>query len=303
MLQTALRSAVIWYIRHSPIEYKKGGMYTRLLERSVSDRPVTGVLRTDYGSRFHFTTADCIQRYLYTFGVWEPAISTFVSRRLRAGDTFIDIGANIGYFTLLASSLVGPTGSVVGIEASPTIFEALRANVELNGATNVRLVNMAAMGGPGEVGVFHGPAGNIGLTTIIEARGYPHEASVRGDALAAIASPAEIASARIIKIDVEGNEPDVVAGLEPVLSTTRPDLEIVLEVSAEADLLKRGHSQAAMLEPFEQAGFRAYVVDNRYEPWVYAQRRHSMRAPRLRAPLPEGGDLILARLDAEYVTI
>lgn len=66
-----------------------------------------------------------------------------MAERLKPGDVFVDVGANIGYFSLLASKLVGPGGRVVAIEASPEVFDLLRRNLELNKAHNVRAVNVA----------------------------------------------------------------------------------------------------------------------------------------------------------------
>jgi precorrin-6B methylase 2 len=86
---------------------------------------------------------DIIQQYIYYFGVWEPRITGWVSRHLAPGDTFIDVGANIGYYSLLASPLVGKTGTVVAIEASPRTFDDLLFNLELNNVSNVRPVNVA----------------------------------------------------------------------------------------------------------------------------------------------------------------
>ena len=80
----------------------------------------------------HGHTADLIQRYVYYFGVWEPTISQWFKGYVRPGDIVVDVGANIGWYTLLAAQRVGPEGQVVAIEASPTIAEHLRANLALN---------------------------------------------------------------------------------------------------------------------------------------------------------------------------
>jgi hypothetical protein len=64
---------------------------------------------------------DVIQRYIFYFGVWEPMISHVTEQMLHKGDVYVDVGANIGYCSLLASNCVGGSGRVVSIEASPTI--------------------------------------------------------------------------------------------------------------------------------------------------------------------------------------
>ena len=62
------------------------------------------------GDTFQCRPPDLVQLYVWLFGVWEPDLTEFIRGRLDAGDTFVDVGANIGVFTLLASRRVGPTG-------------------------------------------------------------------------------------------------------------------------------------------------------------------------------------------------
>lgn len=70
-------------------------------------------------------TQDLIQRYLYLFGAWEPHLTGWLRRRLRPGDGFVDVGANIGVFSVLAARLVGESGRVVAIEASADVHRRL----------------------------------------------------------------------------------------------------------------------------------------------------------------------------------
>src|SRR5262249_59237800 len=100
------------------------------------------ICRTAAG-RMAGNTRDFLQQYLYYFGVWEPDITALIKRRLRLGNCFVDIGANIGYFTLLAARQVGTTGRVVSIEASPAVYSPLTANVRRNRLTQVRALNVA----------------------------------------------------------------------------------------------------------------------------------------------------------------
>ena len=77
------------------------------------------ILRPEHLATTYCDPRDLIQRMILHFGVWEPDVSRVIEQSLAPGDVFVDIGANIGYDTLLASSRVGPTGRVVSIEASP----------------------------------------------------------------------------------------------------------------------------------------------------------------------------------------
>ena len=68
------------------------------------------VARTTFGAAIAGNTKDLIQRHIFYFGVWEPNLTGFLTTRLNRGDVFVDVGANIGYFSLLASRLVGRRG-------------------------------------------------------------------------------------------------------------------------------------------------------------------------------------------------
>ena len=86
---------------------------------------------TRFGGVMQGNTQDLIQRYLYWFGVWEPQLTCWIKSRLPPRRVFVDVGANIGYYSLLAASLVGDDGQVVAIEASPSIYRLLCNNLEL----------------------------------------------------------------------------------------------------------------------------------------------------------------------------
>jgi FkbM family methyltransferase len=297
-----LANTILGYIRWSPLQYKKGGLYERLAEPQIVSHLEPTVAQTRFGARFHVDAADVIQRHIYSFGVWEPAITDFVKRRLRPGDTFVDVGANIGYYTLLASKLVGPTGSVVAIEASPSIYAALQGNLHLNNVTNVRPVHMAASDATGLIDIYLGDPTNIGETTLLASRGFRQEAQVRCETLANILAEREVQSARVIKIDVEGHELPVMTGLMPILAETRPDLEILMEANVD-ELAAQGASVAELVGRWERAGFHAYLFDNRYSPGLYACHGHRVGAQRLTSlPGPAViADLVLSRTDQDVL--
>src|SRR5438093_220793 len=82
-------------------------------------------------------------RHIYYHGVGEREVSDFLKRTLRPGMTFIDAGANLGEYTLLAARLVGPAGRVYALECAPRTLVNLHRNVTLNHLTHVRVVEAA----------------------------------------------------------------------------------------------------------------------------------------------------------------
>lgn len=223
----------------------------------------------------------------YFFGVWEPAITAYLTRALATGDVVIDIGANIGYDTLLASHLVGPKGEVHAIEASPHVYHLLTENLALNVTANVTPYLAAVCAAACTVPVYLHDPRNLGGTTIVPSvarrRAVTLETMVHGGPLASIVPEATILSARLIKIDVEGAEWPVVQGFADLLPHLSSHTELLIEVSAEG-LRDHDISIPAFLELFRRAGFSPYVIGNRYNVDVYLEPA---------APPPErltGGD-------------
>jgi FkbM family methyltransferase len=94
-----------------------------------------------FGAELELDVSNYVDRTIF-MGCYEP-VNTFLFKQiLRPGGTAVDVGANIGYFTLLAASLVGDTGRVIAAEAHPRNFEILAAAGERNGLTQVRPVNL-----------------------------------------------------------------------------------------------------------------------------------------------------------------
>jgi FkbM family methyltransferase len=251
-----------------------------------------------FGGRFSGNTRELLQQYIYYFGMWEPYLTRWVSQRLVPGDTFIDVGANIGYFSLLASRLVGPSGRVVAIEASPKTFHQLEGNVALNHAGNIRTVNMAASDSKGVAKLFGGPESHIGLATIVEewadTHGRSFECEVETAPLSAILQPNEIQSTRLMKIDVEGAEWSVLSGMRPLLNEGRPDLEIMVELSHE--------DSPKVIEMFSDAGFYPYTIENDYTADGYLPPYSEKRPVRMRGPIDQPlTDAIFSRQDVQML--
>lgn len=114
-----LASIARGYVRFVPGNLGKARIVDQYLNAALRNTPVTRDIVLRNGVRMSVDTKDIVQRYLYQFGIWEPSLSGWLARTLRPGDVFVDVGANIGYYSLLAARLVGHLGSVVAIEASP----------------------------------------------------------------------------------------------------------------------------------------------------------------------------------------
>jgi len=251
-------------VRYGPFDLRTT-IWNRIDNTPFVKLPHCFTVGTGYGS-FSGDSLDIIPMCVYYFGQWEPEISQLIEQRLRPGDTFVDVGANTGWYTLLAAHTVGPTGRVVAIEASPTNFLRLKENVADNRLGNVRLVNEAVWNSEAFLSFFQGPPSNSGVSTVLpsfaEPRGCAPAGRIRAWPLPELLSPDEMAALRILKIDVEGAEREVLQGLEPVLDSLPDDLEIFLE------LTPTEYNVDDLLRPLRKRGFRAWIIPNPYS-WEF----------------------------------
>jgi len=192
----------------------------------------------------------------------EIRLTKFLAVQLKGGDTFIDIGAHYGYYSLLASVLVGENGHVYAVEASLHSYEILRANTVH--ATNITTYHNAAGETPGEITFYEYPGPFAEYNTIVK-DAYEGAAwfkkvkqtinKVQTIVLDNLIADNEISKA-IIKIDVEGGELSVIKGLSQ--SLREKDLTIVMEYLLSKDLHSPHHQAVEFMT--EQA-YNVYAID------------------------------------------
>jgi FkbM family methyltransferase len=250
-------------IRYGPLDLRTA-IWNHIGRTRLVGLPHRFTVGTDYG-RFTGDSSDLLSRYVYYFGQWEPEVTRLIKQRLGPGHTFVDVGANLGWYTLLAADAVGPTGRVVAIEASPMNFSRLEENVNNNRLENVRLVNEAVWSSQGLLSLFQGPPQHSGISTVVPSfaerhRGYEKAGQIRARPLPELLNPDEIATLRVLKIDVEGAEGEVLLGFEPMLDSAPDDLEIFLELNPTEYDVDR------LLVPIRRRGFRAWIIPYQFKP-------------------------------------
>jgi FkbM family methyltransferase len=157
-------------------------------------------------------------------GVFERAEQDVFARTVRPGDVVYDLGANVGFYTLLAAKLAGPTGRVVAFEPVPRNLGYLRRHLALNQCENVSVVAAAVSDRSGTARFRDGPAHTVGALARDE-RGYDVEVIALDDYCVGPTSHGSTShgpAPRVIKIDVEGAEADVLRGATRVLREARP---------------------------------------------------------------------------------
>lgn len=177
---------------------------------------------------------------------YERSLCKFITAELKAEDTFVDIGANVGFYTLIASEIVGATGRVFAFEPVPSTFEVLQGAVLVNRLSNCRLrsVALGSEATESEMVVPHCESGGSNLLGRYDGALTPVTVSIGDEELAQI-NPA---ATGIVKIDVEGFELQVVRGLRQTLARC-PGLIYVVEVTPEW-IARQGESVDELFEIF-----------------------------------------------------
>lgn len=160
--------------------------------------------------------------YLAVDGVYEVEEVAFALSWLVPGSVFVDVGANVGAFTLPAARKIGPSGAVVAVEPSPGVFPYLEHNVRLNHLSNVRLVQCALLDrDTGSVPFYEAPTDHFGMGALA-AQFNAKPIGVPAHTLDAVLCDADIRTVDLLKVDVEGFERDVFAGAEGLLTGDQP---------------------------------------------------------------------------------
>lgn len=245
------------YLRRTPVPYGRWRLVRRFLPELREHGHGLGerTARTRYGFKFKADLGDWLGQYVYLTGVYEPPTARVIAELLEPGETFIDVGANSGFFTLLASSRVGPGGRVLSFEPVPSMHKRLLENIALNDMNNVAVHVAALSNAEGVLPLFEGPEGHKGISSLrhidnsaatIEVKTLPLDSF--GDTLSTL---------KLVKIDVEGAEQLVLEGMTNILHKYHPYL--VIEIT-DNYLRAFGHTATRLASFLTEFGYRMYKI-------------------------------------------
>lgn len=180
------------------------------------------VTKCRHGSMLFFQRDEFIGRALEYYGEYSEIEAQLLSRLLSPGDTVVEAGANVGALTLAMARAVGEDGAIYAYEPQRVIFTALCANVAINGLWCVRASNMALASRACEMGiqrVDYSKPGNYGDVRLTKASSRERVKAIGIDAL-------DLPSCRLIKIDVQGMEEDVLDGARDTIEKFKPYLYV-----------------------------------------------------------------------------
>lgn len=259
-LQQLAITIVAAYLRNTPLSkgrYRLVHTFLPLL-REIGERMGQRLVTTRPGFKLNLNLAEWISQHIYMTGNFEPPTARLITSLLHDGDTMIDVGANIGFFTLLASRKVGALGKIIAFEPVSSTCAALRNNLSINGTVNVNVQEIALSNVDGTATIYEGPARNKGLSSMRPIDNASNKQSVPMAAFDSLEISRE--SIHLIKIDVEGAEQLVVEGMMECLKRNRPHL--IIEIT-DAFLQEFGYSATSLYQKLIALGYRIYEITDR----------------------------------------
>jgi len=220
------------------------------------DRLVSLLLRPVHGEPVAIArgpAAGLLLRLPPASSVWlsgnvELAVQRALADLLGDGEVLFDVGANLGFFTVLGARLVGPSGRVVAFEPHPANVALLARNVELNGFANVTVVAKVVSDASGER-LLGGS--NTALASVLAAAGEAPDA-IQIPAVSIDDFVAGGPAPNVVKLDVEGHEVQALRGMARTLALHRPVIVCELHTEPErvaAQLLDHGYTVEPLAPP------------------------------------------------------
>jgi FkbM family methyltransferase len=215
-------------------------------------RPALSVVRLRSGALIQTTHVDHLQLLLYYLGSFEPHCIDAMREHVKPGDTILDVGANIGLFTIEGAKAIGPSGNVIAIEAAPSHANSVRTSARLNKMSNVEVVAVAVGDSDGVATLTLPRDTNFGMFTL---------GNVEGDESfdVPVRRIDDIVAGRkvdFIKMDIEGSEYRALVGAEQTLKSRPP---ILIELN-EAALNACGSSARQVKEFLFVRGYKGRIV-------------------------------------------
>lgn len=189
-------------------------------------------------------------------GIYHACMTGLFRNKIKDGMVCVDVGANIGYCTLIMAGLAGRSGKVFAFEPEPNNFELLIRNIKLNGYDNVDAIQKAVCNNDKSVDLFLDETSLAGHS--LASIGKKH-IKVEGQSLDSFFAGYQ-RKINLVKIDVEGAELSVINGMDRIIRENK-DLTIITEFFPDA-MEKFGDSPKKLLNVLCEYGFQLYDLDD-----------------------------------------
>ncbi len=230
------------------------------------------------GMLFRFRTPDDVGRHIFKYQTYEPHILAFLVRQplLSGGDLVFDIGANLGWYSVLISKLSEGASRIYAFEPDPTNRALLEQNLILNSVGNVSVQDLALSDREGSASLNRYRSINLGKHSLLDLKGAVDSVSASLTTLDAFVMSQALTGRdiRVVKVDVEGHEPSVIRGAVETLPHVQ---NLILEYSP---MYYKDEDAEEMLDTLGATGLRPLLyIDHRWsrvEPGSMLELEHQV---------------------------
>jgi FkbM family methyltransferase len=247
--------------------------------------PPAQEIRTDAGPLLLPAHDQVMRPLIARTGDWEVNEAMLFRAHINPGANIVDVGAHVGYYTLIAARTTGPNGNVIAVEPDPVNSALLRENVRRNQLPNVTVVEAAAWRETGRLALQR-DADNTGDHRIAEANGTPDALEVDAVALDEIVAEMPVT---VVKVDTQATDHVVLEGMQRTLERYS---SIVFAEFWPTGIREFGDDPVAVVEFYRSLGFRLTMpgIQAAFESWSAEEFVHVADV------LPGGfGTLVLRR--------
>jgi FkbM family methyltransferase len=196
------------------------------------------------------------------FGLYDQPEIALLKKVLKKGDTFFDVGAYVGYYSLIASGIVGEKGQVHSFEPVPRLSDSLIKTVQQNGIRNITVNQVAVCEDEGIVSVYVADQSslNLGTSSVFGTADQKTTVAVQRVSLDSYCAISSISRVNVMKVDIEGSEIECILGMKSLLNKTPPP-DLLIEVNPKI-LRRRGLSSADLMDLLFQAQYRLFRIQD-----------------------------------------
>ncbi|MFD1552694.1 hypothetical protein DNU06_08985 [Putridiphycobacter roseus] len=238
---------ILNYLRRFPIDYFKNHLikYVKLPEGDIIYKSYTGL-------KYKLNLKDHVMKQVYLMGIYEKNTFRQLSKYVKTTDTFVDVGANIGTYTLGLSSLI-KKGRIISFEPNPRALVYLEENIKMNQIENIT-VNAVGLSNKDETLTLYTP--HLTGASIHKFKDSDQQETISLTTLDSYCKKNNINNIDILKIDIEGHEFKCLQGAVNIIKKSK---NMILIVEIDDNCLKANISKEDLFEFIQNMGFNAYL--------------------------------------------
>lgn len=203
------------------------------------------------------------EKYIENGGIIRPSVTPLIRKFLRTGQVFVDIGSNVGFFSLVASKIVGDAGRVISCDPSSRALDALLRAAELNNVNNISIFNTAAHKEFSTMEITHNLESTNCVVEIINQERYGGNSGATRNLISAVRLDQLFGNLKrcdLIKIAVGGNEYPAMLGTMDILTKFKPS--VISEYSPDYQSNLAGNTPDEFAGLFFKLGYRCFLIEN-----------------------------------------